>query len=224
MAGFYRSKYKPAVTPSPGAAKEGEDYYMFSTQFEPCDARRAFPCFDEPNLKATFEFEVEIPEDQIALSNMPEKETRKGGKKGLKVVSFEKTPAMSTYVSCLLFENGTNAHIVSSSLHGLLETSSMLKDTLSGNIMGRTYQSGYILPKDSRSKVDSHWSMLAKPSTSFPRPSKSIILFRNQTYSLFMNFRWVPWRTGVLSHTEQSLCYLMKPSRIQGTRIEWHML
>jgi aminopeptidase N len=102
MAGFYRSKYKPTVTPSPGTAKDGDDYYMFSTQFEACDARRAFPCFDEPNLKATFELEIEIPEDQVALSNMPEKNTKMGRKNGLKVVSFEKTPAMSTYVWQLL--------------------------------------------------------------------------------------------------------------------------
>ncbi len=71
---------------------------MFSTQFESCDARRAFPCFDEPNLKASFDFEIEIPEDQVALSNMPEKEVKKG-KDGRKVVSFDRTPVMSTYVS-----------------------------------------------------------------------------------------------------------------------------
>lgn len=70
---------------------------MFSTQFEACDARRAFPCFDEPNLKATFDFEIELPEDQVALSNMPEKSVKKT-KNGLKVVSFEKTPIMSTYL------------------------------------------------------------------------------------------------------------------------------
>jgi aminopeptidase N len=98
MAGFYRSKYKPAITPSADIAKQGEDCYMFSTQFEACDARRAFPCFDEPNLKASFEFEIEIPEHQVALSNMPEKSTREGSRPGLKVVSFDKTPAMSTYV------------------------------------------------------------------------------------------------------------------------------
>jgi aminopeptidase N len=97
MAGFYRSKYKPAVTPAPSVAKDGESHVMFSTQFESCDARRAFPCFDEPNLKATFDFEIELPEDQVALSNMPEKET-KGSKAGFKVVSFEKTPIMSTYL------------------------------------------------------------------------------------------------------------------------------
>ena len=99
MSGFYRAKYKPAVTPDPSTVKEGDFHYMFSTQFEACDARRAFPCFDEPNLKAGFEFAIEIPEGQTALSNMPEKAVTKGSKAGLKKVSFEKTPAMSTYLA-----------------------------------------------------------------------------------------------------------------------------
>ncbi|KAK5462404.1 hypothetical protein LTS15_002116 [Exophiala xenobiotica] len=99
MAGFYRSKYKPAATPSSGTPTDGEFHYMFSTQFEACDARRAFPCFDEPNLKASFEFAIEIPKNLTAISNMPEKAVSKGSKDGLKKVSFEKTPAMSTYLA-----------------------------------------------------------------------------------------------------------------------------
>jgi aminopeptidase N len=98
MAGFYRSKYKPTVEATKSVPRDDEYHYMFSTQFESCDARRAFPCFDEPNLKATFDFEIEIPEDQVALSNMPEKETKKGRKDGLKVVTFDTTPVMSTYL------------------------------------------------------------------------------------------------------------------------------
>jgi len=97
MAGFYRSKYKPTVIPAPSVPKDGEHHVMFSTQFESCDARRAFPCFDEPNLKATFDFQIEFPEDQVALSNMPEKAVKKG-KDGFKIVSFERTPIMSTYL------------------------------------------------------------------------------------------------------------------------------
>jgi aminopeptidase N len=97
MAGFYRSKYKPTVTPAASVPKDGEHHFMLSTQFESCDARRAFPCFDEPNLKATFDFEIELPEDQVALSNMPERSVKKG-KDGFKVVSFERTPIMSTYL------------------------------------------------------------------------------------------------------------------------------
>lgn len=103
MAGFYRSKYKPTVEPAKSVPTDGEHHYMFSTQFESSDARRAFPCFDEPNLKASFDFEIEIPEDQTALSNMPEKETKKGSKEGLKIVSFETSPVMSTYLLAWAF-------------------------------------------------------------------------------------------------------------------------
>lgn len=102
MAGFYRSKYQPIGAPAKGVAHDTENHYMFSTQFESSDARRAFPCFDEPNLKATFDFELEIPEELVALSNMPEKQTRKS-KDGHKIVSFEKTPIMSTYLLAWAF-------------------------------------------------------------------------------------------------------------------------
>lgn len=98
MVGFYRSKYKPVVPPVPSVPHDGEYYYMLSTLFEPCDARRAFPCLDEPALKATFDFEIEIHEELVALSNMPEKSITKAQKNGLKVVSFQRTPIMSTYL------------------------------------------------------------------------------------------------------------------------------
>ncbi|KAG6266511.1 hypothetical protein E4U47_005743 [Claviceps purpurea] len=97
MAGFYRSKYKPTVTPAKSVPRDDEWHYMFSTQFESCDARRAFPCFDEPNLKATFDFEIEVPADQVALSNMPVKDI-KPTKEGWQLVSFETSPVMSTYL------------------------------------------------------------------------------------------------------------------------------
>ncbi|KAB8234627.1 peptidase family M1-domain-containing protein [Aspergillus alliaceus] len=98
MAGFYRSKYNPVAEPSPDTPREGDFHYMLSTQFESCDARRAFPCFDEPNLKATFNFEIEVPKGQTALSNMSVKSEREGSNPDLKVVSFETTPVMSTYL------------------------------------------------------------------------------------------------------------------------------
>ncbi|GCB19566.1 alanine/arginine aminopeptidase [Aspergillus awamori] len=98
MAGFSRSKYKPVVDPTDDTPKDGDSYYMLSTQFESCDARRAFPCFDEPNLKATFDFEIEVPRGQTALSNMPIKSERSGSRPELKLVSFETTPVMSTYL------------------------------------------------------------------------------------------------------------------------------
>jgi aminopeptidase N len=70
---------------------------MLNTDFQTCNAHRAFPCFDEPNLKATFDFEIEVPVDQVALSNMPVKET-KPTKDGWNMVSFETSPRMSSYL------------------------------------------------------------------------------------------------------------------------------
>ncbi|KUI62782.1 Alanine/arginine aminopeptidase [Cytospora mali] len=99
MAGFYRSQYKPAVPAAASVPRDEEFHYMLSTQFESTDARRAFPCFDEPNLKATFDFAIEIPTDQVALSNMPVKDI-KPTTNDKQLVSFEKTPIMSTYLLC----------------------------------------------------------------------------------------------------------------------------
>ena len=95
--GFYRSKYKPVEPAAASVPRDDTFHYMYSTQFEACSARRAFPCFDEPRLKATFDFEIEIPDDQVALSNMPVKSASKT-KDGLQLVSFERTPVMSTYL------------------------------------------------------------------------------------------------------------------------------
>ena len=57
--------------------------------------------FDEPNLKATFGFNITVPESYTALSNQPEISSDSLGN-GLKKVTFEKSPKMSTYVRFLV--------------------------------------------------------------------------------------------------------------------------
>ncbi|UKZ83833.1 hypothetical protein TrVFT333_011646 [Trichoderma virens FT-333] len=100
MTGFYRSKYTPVAAPAAASALAADScHYMLSTQFEPGCARRALPCSDEPNLKSTFDLSIEIPSDQVALSNMPVKKISPVPEKQNRVVvAFERTPTMSTYL------------------------------------------------------------------------------------------------------------------------------
>ncbi|KAL8829119.1 MAG: hypothetical protein Q9170_006309 [Blastenia crenularia] len=98
MTSFYRSRYRPIGEPAKSVPVDNNgDHLMFSTQFEATDARGAFPCFDEPNLKATFDFSIEVADDLTAVSNMPEERVTRS-REGFKVVAFERTPIMSTYL------------------------------------------------------------------------------------------------------------------------------
>jgi len=95
MAGFYRSTY---TTP------KGETKIVASTQFEALDARRAFPCVDEPAAKSIFLVTLILPRSLECLSNMPESYRRKytddlrGDEDELVEISFLPSPKMSTYL------------------------------------------------------------------------------------------------------------------------------
>jgi tricorn protease interacting factor F2/3 len=73
-----------------------ENSYILSTQFEESDARRAFPCIDNPNYKAAFDITLKVDKDLRAISNMPVKSEKI--ENGKKVFEFEQTPKMATYL------------------------------------------------------------------------------------------------------------------------------
>jgi aminopeptidase N len=114
MAGFYRSGYKDA---------EGKPQVMVSTQFEALDARRCFPCVDEPAAKAVFRATLVVDENLTALSNMPESEvtvspSARPGLARKKKVSFLPSPKMSTYL--LAFCVGEFDFLQARTEHGVL--------------------------------------------------------------------------------------------------------
>lgn len=93
MYGFYRSSYK---------TKTGDRRWLATTHFEPTDARAAFPCFDEPHLKANFTFSIVRPVDYISLFNsekISEEELKdEGGSATGMIDRFATTVKMSTYL------------------------------------------------------------------------------------------------------------------------------
>ena len=70
---------------------------MLGSQFEATDARRLFPCWDEPVFRAHFQLTAVLPENWLAVSNMPVESEDKiaGGKE----VRFAATPPMSSYLN-----------------------------------------------------------------------------------------------------------------------------
>ena len=86
LLGFYRSQYKQG----------NKIKYLATTQFEAADARRAFPCWDFPEAKATFEISIIADHKFTAISNMPPESKKKIGSKVL--YKFAKTPVVSTYL------------------------------------------------------------------------------------------------------------------------------
>ncbi|XP_067241856.1 glutamyl aminopeptidase [Chanodichthys erythropterus] len=89
LVGFYRTTYQ----------ENGVTKKIAATDHEPTDARKSFPCFDEPNKKATYTISITHDSGYEALSNMPveNKETVSNGKTK---TSFKKSVIMSTYLVC----------------------------------------------------------------------------------------------------------------------------
>ena len=108
LRGFYRSSY---------AAPDGTTRHLATTQFEATDARRAFPCWDEPSAKAVFEVTLVVGEGQVAVSNMPVASEERS-RAGLRAVRFEPTPPMSTYL--VVFVVGDMASVDATATNGTL--------------------------------------------------------------------------------------------------------
>ena len=88
LHGFYRSTFTD---------QSGVERVIATTQMESTDARRAFPCFDEPEFKATFEITLVVDDDLNAYSNSPVVEET-AAPDGKRVVRFSPTMVMSTYL------------------------------------------------------------------------------------------------------------------------------
>ncbi|MFF5518137.1 aminopeptidase N [Streptomyces coeruleorubidus] len=83
-----------------------DDQAYLYTQFEVPDARRVFASFEQPDLKATFQFTVKAPEGWTVISNSPTPEPQDS------VWVFEPTPRISTYITALIVGPYHSVHSV----------------------------------------------------------------------------------------------------------------
>ena len=88
LHGFYRSSFTDV---------DGDEQLIATTQFEATDARRAFPCWDEPDFKAVFAITLIVPDDLLAVSNGAEIERVEVGD-GKVAITYADTIEMSTYL------------------------------------------------------------------------------------------------------------------------------
>lgn len=89
LVGFYKTTYQ----------ENGETRKIAATDHEPTDARKSFPCFDEPNKKATYKISITHDSLYQALSNMPV-ETTESLPDGKNKTTFMNSVKMSTYLVC----------------------------------------------------------------------------------------------------------------------------
>ncbi|OWR41734.1 aminopeptidase N3 precursor [Danaus plexippus plexippus] len=111
MLGIYESWYR-----NPG----GEEKWMATTQFQATAARKAFPCYDEPSFKATFNITIRRPTELKSWSLTRKLYTENATLAGYQNDVYSKTPVMSTYLLALIvadYDSITLPSNVSEQLH-----------------------------------------------------------------------------------------------------------
>ncbi|XP_028286018.1 aminopeptidase N-like [Parambassis ranga] len=100
LAGFYRSEYE----------EDGVRKIVATSQMHPTHARKTFPCFDEPAMKAVFHMTVIHPPGTVALSNGMETDVANISVGGVSVTQtrFQPTKKMSTYLLAIVVSDYTH--------------------------------------------------------------------------------------------------------------------
>lgn len=183
MAGFYKSGYK----------ENGVEKIMLSTQFEATDARRAFPCLDEPGLKATFSVDLVVSLEWTTLGNMPILEEKPAGT-NLKTVKFEKAPIMSTYLlawACGEFE------YIESFTEGTYQNDKPLPVRI---YTTKGYKQEAELASEIAPKIIDYFSKIFE--IKYPLPKLDLIAVHSFSHNAMENWGLITYRSTALLYSE----------------------
>lgn len=194
MSGFYRSDFKDQ--------NDNVEKFMLSTQFQATDARRAFPCFDEPAHKATFKVKITTHEKFNVLSNMPLEETSKHNTQ--KTHYFHRTPLMSPYLVAWAIgefeyiESKTKQKIYSTlNNHSTADDLSKNHDALPVRIYtakGKSKQGQFALSV--ATKVVDYFSELF--NFPYPLPKLDLLCVESYSHNAMENFSLITFRPTAL--------------------------
>ncbi|XP_049868546.1 glutamyl aminopeptidase-like isoform X2 [Pectinophora gossypiella] len=176
IVGFYKSTLKNGRT-------------MVASKFQPTYTRQAFPCFDEPEYKATFDISLLKPPGYLALSNMNEISKNLDTETNMEVVTFATSVPMSAYLVCFVVcdfdhkKTEVNANGIGKdfTLRAFAQKDQMHKINFALDIGLRAteyyikyYQVPFPLPKldmiaipDYQSGATEHWGLVTYRETSF---------------------------------------------------------
>ncbi|SCU91657.1 LADA_0F11254g1_1 [Lachancea dasiensis] len=189
MTGFYRSQYPDLST---GVIKS-----MYSTQFQATDARRAYPCLDEPMLKATFDITIVASSDLTVLSNMPLKQAKVQQDGAQTTHIFHTSPKMSPYL--LAWAIGEFEYIETHTekcIYPSIEDSSPLQNLPIRvyTARGKSQQGQFAL--DLASKVIDYYSDLFE--IPYPIPKLDLLCVESYSHNAMENFSLITFRPTAL--------------------------
>lgn len=183
LKGLYQSTYKN---------RAGEEKLVAATQFQPVSARTAFPCFDEPALRANFSTKISHTPGYFALTNMPNKTTKYMAESNLIYNEFETTPSMPTYLLAFVVCDFGSKEIIAN-------TTALTKMS-------------YYAPKDQIDQIDYSMEVGAKIlkyfesyyNVSYPLPKSDMIAIPDFAAGAMENWGLITYRSSALLYDQKA--------------------
>ncbi|KAJ8921422.1 hypothetical protein NQ315_003040 [Exocentrus adspersus] len=174
LQGFYLSRFNDRL---------GNERYAAATQFSPTDARRAFPCFDEPSFKSKFTISLARPSNMTSLSNMPISSTDLSVDQNNSYHwdHYPETPKMSTYLVAFIISN----------LKSLSSNNSHIKVWAREEFLGHTRYASEIAPKILH-YFENYFGL------TFPLPKMDIVAVPEFGFSAMENWGLITFRESSL--------------------------